>query len=556
MGNATWWADVRPSADLARRYRERGLWRNTTPAADLRRWARERPDAVAMTAHVAGTGVVRMTYREYADQVDRVTAVLAGLGIGAGDVVAVQLPGWWQLNAIVLACARLGAVVAPIVTTVRARELALMLARLEPAAYVTTEIWDGYEHSAALAAIADRMPGLEHRIIVGGRVAPGEIDLAARAEQVSLDEPLAGDSAGDPDRVSVVLFTSGTTGAPKAVLHSFNTFYAGCKSLAARRGLSSADVQFTPHALAHAAGLVFGNMLPLYLGGEALIADTWIPDSALDLLTDYGATALAGAPVFLEAAAEAAGRRNRRPPRLREVIACGATVPAGLVQTVRANLGITVQGIWGMTEVASSTMTSPREDPPDWAAHSIGKPDSTLELDLRPGGHADGVGDGHVSARNPARMFVRGAGVCLATMGRDSGEVHIVADHDDGWYDTGDLAIPDGRDGIRLIGRAADRIGEILMIPAADVEDALRRHPDIVDAALVGYGPGNHRPCAVIASRSPLTLGQVREYLDSIEMTGWYQPQRVEVLDQLPRNHTGKVDKHYLRAWISTLSEA
>jgi cyclohexanecarboxylate-CoA ligase len=504
-----------------------------------------------------------MTYREYADQVERVTAVLAGLGVGAGDVVAVQLPSWWQLNAVVLACARLGAVVAPLVTMVRARELELMLARLEPAAYVTTEVWDGHEHSAALAAIADRLPGLKHRIIVGGRAAPGEIDLAARAAQVPTEKLLTGDSAEDPDRVSVVLFTSGTTGAPKAVLHSFNTFYAACKSLADRRGLSSADVQFTPHALAHVVGEVFGNMLPLYLGGQALIADTWNPDSALDLLTDYEATALMGAPVFLEAAVEAAGRRGLRPPRLREVMAGATTVPSSLVQTVKANLDITVQGIWGMTEVPGATLTSPREDPPDWAVRSIGRPHTALEIDLRPDentvrdvpdGNIDG--DGDVSARIPARMLVRGASVCLATMGRDGGEVHVVADHDDGWYDTGDLAVPDGRGGVRLIGRAADRIGGILMIPAADVEDALRQHPDILDAALVGYGPENQLACAVLVSPAHLTLEQVRGYLDSINMTGWYQPQRVEHLDQLPRNHTGKVDKHHLRVWLRTLDEA
>lgn len=92
MGNTKPWADVRPAADLARRYRELGFWRDLTPAADLRRWARETPDAVAIITHRAGSGVQRMTYREYADKVDRVTAVLGELGVGPGNVVTVQLP--------------------------------------------------------------------------------------------------------------------------------------------------------------------------------------------------------------------------------------------------------------------------------------------------------------------------------------------------------------------------------------------------------------------------------------------------------------------------------
>jgi non-ribosomal peptide synthetase component E (peptide arylation enzyme) len=90
---------------------------------------------------------------------------------------------------------------------------------------------------------------------------------------------------------------------------------------------------------------------------------------------------------------------------------------------------------------------------------------------------------------------------------------------------------------------AVDRIGELFMIPAADVEDALRRHPDITDAALVGYGPKSDLPCAAVVSSRPLTLGEVRGYLDGIGMTDWYQPTRLELIDQLPRNPTGKIEQ-------------
>jgi cyclohexanecarboxylate-CoA ligase len=234
MGNTEPWADVRPAADLARGYRERGFWRDLTPAADLRRWARETPDAVAVAEYRAGSGMHRMTYREYADRVDRVTAVLAELGVGPGNVVTVQLPNWWQVSAVVLACGRLGAVAAPVMTTIRARELELMMARLEPVAYVTTRAWEGYEHAAALAAIAGRLPSARHRIIAGGPAGPGEVDLARRIGEADPGAAGAGLPAEDPDRVSMVLFTSGTTGNPKAVLHSFNTLHAGCAALADR----------------------------------------------------------------------------------------------------------------------------------------------------------------------------------------------------------------------------------------------------------------------------------------------------------------------------------
>jgi cyclohexanecarboxylate-CoA ligase len=541
-GNTGPWADVRPSADLARRYRERGFWRDLTPAADLRRWARETPDAVAVAEYRAGSGMHRMTYREYAGRVDRVTAVLGELGVGQGNVVTVQLPNWWQLSAVVLACARLGAIAAPVLTTIRARELELMMSRLEPVAYVTTRTWDGYEHAAALAAIADRLPSVKHRIIVGGRTDPGEIDLAQRTEEADPGRAGEGLPAEDPDRVSIVLFTSGTTGNPKAVLHSFNTLYAGNTALGARGGLSPADALYTPHSLGHALGQIVA-MLSLCLGAQALITDTWEPEIATRLLEECGVTFVIGAPVFIEAITAAARQRSQKLPRLRQVIGVATAIPASLPGAVRADLGVTLEDGFGMTEIGAGSLTSADEDPPDWAAHSIGRPLECMEVDLR--------SDGEASEHNPARLFVRGANVALATMPRDGGEVTVLAEDNDGWYDTGDLALPDGRGGLRLAGRAADRIGGMFMIPAADVEDALRQHPDITDAALVGYGPSSELPAAVVVSSKPLTLAEVRGYLDGIGMTDWYQPTRLELVDQLPRNATGKVDKYHLRTWLS-----
>jgi cyclohexanecarboxylate-CoA ligase len=537
------WTDVRPASDLALRYRERGFWRDLTPSADLRRWARDTPDAIAVTECRAGSEIRRMTYREYADRVNRVTAVLGGLGVGPGDVVTVQLPNWWQLSAVVLACSRLGAIAAPVMTAIGGRELKLMMARLEPVAYVTTRTWDGHGHAATLASIADRLPTVRHRIIVNGEADPGEIDLDQRAAEATPDRADENPHAEDPDRVCVVLFTSGTTGSPKAVMHSFNTLYAGYSAFALRAGLTSDDVLYTPHSLGHVAGQVVLNMAPLYLGAQALLTDTWEPEVAVRLLGECGVTCVVGAPVFIEAIARAARLQGLKMPRLRRVIGAAAGIPASLPSVVRADLDVVLGDAWGMTELGVSSLTSADEDPPDWAAHSFGRVFECTEADLR--------SQGKVSACNPARLFVRGANVCLATMPRDGGEVTVLAKENDGWYDTGDLAIPDGRGGLRLAGRAADRIGGVFMIPAADVEDALREHPDIDDAALVGYGPRNELPCAVVVSSKPLTLEEVRGYLDGIGMSDGYQPTRLELLDQLPRNATGKIDKHHLRTWLS-----
>lgn len=537
------WRDVRPTAEQARRYRKLGVWRDETPAADLRWWARETPDAVAITAYRSGSGVRRFTYREYLGQVESFAVALRGLGVRPGEVVAVQLPNWWEVNALVVACARLGAIVAPIGTPIRNRELGLMLARLGAVACVTVDQWDGFDHSAALAEMAPRLPALRHRIVLGERINTDEVDLTRIAEEARSAADRLDESAEDPDRVSVVMFTSGTSGVPKAALHTFNTFHAGCSTRATDTGFTSADVVFTPNALTHAVGQTFVNLLPLYVGGQGLVSDTADPDIVVDLMTRYEVTSLLGAPVFLASIAEAAGRRSQQPAALKRVVAGASVIPAELVDLVADRFGLALLAGWGMTEVVGTTLTSPT-DPPDWAVHSVGRPNDALETDLR------GDAGEEISAERPARLFVRGGSVCLATMGRDDGEPQVLADHDDGWYDTGDLAVPDGRGGIKLAGRAADRIGGVLMIPVADVEDALRTHPDVTDVALVGYGDNQEHACAVVVASAPVTLEDLRSFLTGIGMTGWYQPTWLEIVPALPRNATGKVRKELLRRWL------
>jgi cyclohexanecarboxylate-CoA ligase len=401
---------------------------------------------------------------------------------------------------------------------------------------VTTDRWAGFEHAAALAEMAPRLPALRHRVVLGKRVGDDEVDLDRAAERGrdGLGEPVE-----DADRVAMVLFTSGTSGDPKAVLHSFNTILGAYGPLVPDYDFGPDDVFFTLNGLASGTGQNVTGFIPLYVGGRAVITDIKDPDSVVGLLGDEEVTFVFGAPVSLSSMAEAVGRRSRKLPALRRVVAGGTIVPAELVEVLADRFGITLQSVWGMTEVGSATSTS-LDDPPGWAAKSVGRPHAGAEFDLR----AEGP---EVSLERPARLFVRGALVCLAMMGRDDGETYVPDDHDEGWYDTGDLAVPDGRGGVRIVGRAADRIGGSTMIPVADVEDALRTHADIVDVALVGYGEDQSLACAVVVARTPVTLEGLRSFLDGIGMTDWYQPVRLEVVDALPYNTMGKVRKELLR---------
>ncbi|GAA3082922.1 cyclohexanecarboxylate-CoA ligase [Pseudonocardia yunnanensis] len=500
-------------------------------------------ESLAIKAYRADGGAAWISYADFAHCVERFAGALYELGVRPGHVVACQLPNWWQAEVLLLAAARLDAVVAPIMTAIRPRELERMLRRLGASVCVTVDEWHSFPHAAALREIAARLPELRHRVVIGSTV-DGEIEFSSFFEETPWEErhPVALDDAReDPDRVFMVLFTSGTSGEPKGALHTKNTWYSCTSGMVEPLGITSTDVIFTPHSLMHAAGQFFSKM-SLLTGASIVLLDDWSGERGLKVLADSGTTQFMSAPSFIyDMIAATAGARPVL-PALRVVGSGVTTIPKPLVAEVPEVFGVTLRAIWAMTEVGGCTVTR-NDDPPDWAAHSDGRPTTAVELDLRP--------EAAISKDQPAQLFVRGGSVCLATVGRDSGALTIIADHDEGWYDTGDLAISDGRGGIRLMGRAGDRIGGMFMIPVNDVESELLKHPAVSDVAIVGYPDeqAGELACAVIvpSTRPPVTLDELRKYLAGKGMTEWYLPARVEYLEALPRNDNGKVRKELLR---------
>jgi cyclohexanecarboxylate-CoA ligase len=514
---------------------------------ELRRWRDERPDAPAIKAYRADGDPTLIGYAALARRVERFAGALYELGVRPGQVVACQLPNWWQAQALLLAATRLEAVLAPIMTTIRPRELERMLHRLGANVVVVVDEWAGFPHAAALGEIASRLPDLRHRVVIG-EPPDGETDFRSFFEETPWEErhPVALDDAReDPDRVAMVLFTSGTSGEPKGALHTQNTLYASASGVIEGFDTGPDGVRFTPHSLMHVVAQA-GARAALIAGTSMVLLDAWSGERGLEVLADSGTDDVVAAPTFVYDMLAAAGGMSPRLPALRMVRCVGTTVPKPLVAQVWEAFGARLLSGWGMTEIGTGTVTR-SDDPPDWAAHSDGRPVRGMELDLR--------SDTEITKDRPGRLFVRGSGVCLATVGRDSGALSVIADHDDGWYDTGDLAVPDGRGGIRLMGRAADRIGGVFMIPVNDVESELLKNPGVEDVALVGYpdGRGGELACAVVvpATESPVTLDELRTYLTDEGMTEWYLPNRVEYVESLPRNANGKVRKELLRRWLT-----
>jgi cyclohexanecarboxylate-CoA ligase len=531
---------------LARHYRSNGWWRDTTFLDDLAESVRTRPDEPVLINERTADGTVRVvSYREFDQSVRRIAGGLDDLGVRSGDVVAFQLPDWWETAALLLACLRVGALAQPIVPHLRGREIERVLARTGARVCVTVDSWAGFGHARALAEMAPRLPWLRQRVVYGDAADTGAVDF----HECFVNRPdpdLSSLSPAGPDQPSMVLFTSGSTGEPKGVLHTCNTIYAGTSGFMAEavRG-PGADRAASTMRVSHIACPLWAVFGVLLTGGAGVFQDVADPDRMLDLMTRAETTRLLTSPPHLAALMAAQRARPRDLSSLRTIMAGGATIPPDMVPTVRDMFGVPLRAVWGMTENVVGTAVR-ADDPPDWSAHSDGGPLPGLEVRVvTPEGGTTGA------------LQVRGASMCVGTITDDIANISTTDTGHGDWFDTGDIARSDGRGGIRIEGRVADRVYDLnaeVIIPVRDVEEELLQHPYIKDVAIVSLTDGAREDvCAVVVpDGEPPTLADLHEHLRKRDMTEFYFPNRLELVAGLPRDPAGKLRKYQVRAMFET----
>jgi cyclohexanecarboxylate-CoA ligase len=551
-----WDTLVRPAADRAESFRAAGRWRNETVLDDLRRSVAAHPDKPAIISYSQGSLARVISYREFSALVDRFAAALLELGVRRQDVVAIHLPNWWMLNPLYLACARIGAVPAPVMPTLGARELGLVLAGSAAKVCIVPDTYQDVNYVERLQAVAPET--LAHRVVVrtaraesdassgsgsGNLVDFGEFFVETPWEQTHQLESI---DTLDADDVALLLFTSGTTGAPKAVVHSHNTLYAAASAVPSCWGLGADCVASVPHPMTHLAGVIFGVYLSVILGGTCAMQDDGNMDVLLDMIAEHELTFVYAGPPFVLKLVAAQREKPRDLSSLRALISGSAPIPPQLVDDVREVLGVELGALWGMTENGSMTVTRP-DDPQGWAAHSDGSPVPGAELRIDA---EDGEELGRLLVRSPSQ--------CLGYLNQR--EVYQACLDSDGWFDTGDLARPDGRGGIRITGRRDDLIIRRwgTKVPTLEIEAILLRHPRIREVVLIGYPdaeiPALDGLCAVLVPDGPPpSVEELSEYLDGIGTTFYNWPDRVEIRTELPKNPLGKVQRGVLRKELEQL---
>jgi cyclohexanecarboxylate-CoA ligase len=517
--------------------RARGVWPQRVATDYLDRWAREKPDAMAIVGwRLEDEREKRLTFRELAETTARAAAALERAGVREGDVVSLQLPSCWQFVVLYLATVRLGAVANCLMPIFRSRELGFMLKQAEPRVFVVPKTFRGFDHARLAGELAANLPGM--RVLVLDEL-DAEIESGAPPLQYLHGARLA------PDDVTQLLYTSGTTGESKGVLHTSNTLLGAVSSFPGPMGLGADDVIFMPSPLAHQLGFSYGMLLPILLGVPLVLTDIWRPARAAQLIEANGVTFTFAATPFLADLAALAKEAGRRLGRLRLFASSGAPIPPAVAQAGREHLGAAVAASWGMTECCSVTIT-----PADGsrATESDGRALACGEVRVV---DADGR---ELPRGEVGTLQVRGASLFCGYLKRPQ----LYRLDPDGWFDTGDLARMDEEGYMRICGRSKDVIirgGE--NIPVLEVETALYRMPEIADAAVVAMPDERlqERACAFVTLKrgATLNLDALCARLGKEGFTKHFWPERLEVLAEMPRTPTGKIQKFVLRSLAKDL---
>jgi cyclohexanecarboxylate-CoA ligase len=525
-----------------------GLWRDQTLLDYLHDAVAANPDKIAVTAVEVASGRQRTcTYRQLDRLSNRVAAGLMAMGVQAGDVVSIQLPNSIAFIVLHLACLRCAAISNPLMPFLRHRELSFMLELAETKILIAPKRFRDFDYQPMIESLSAELPGLADYFLLGGE---GDRSFEQRFLDRRWEDEHPSDRTLSPDSVIEILYTSGTTGEPKGVMHTSNTLLSGVPFFCRRLGLSPDDVALMASPLAHQTGFIYGMIVSIALGAKCVLQDIWKPDVAARLIQDEGVTYTMASTPFLSDLTEEAARDCWDFKTFRIFLSAGAPIPSSLVEAAGERLGAHVLSGWGMTENGLVTSTLPG-DPAEKGIYTDGCAFESMELRV-----VDN--DKRVLPRDTVgRLEVRGAGNFVGYLKRPE---YNAFDADE-WFDTGDLARMDADGYIRITGRLKDVIirgGE--NIPVVEIENLLYRHPAIREVAIVGTPDARlgERACAFVTLRSgeALTLADMLGYLEQQKVTKHYFPERLEVLKEMPRTASGKIQKFRLREMVQTHASA
>jgi cyclohexanecarboxylate-CoA ligase len=505
-------------AELRARWRAQGIWTDETLL--------DRLDAADPSHRALVDRDVRVTIHELSVRSSGVAAALQELGVRPGDVVAWQLPNWWEAVVICWAIWKCGAIASPITPTLGAHELGFILGRTDARVIFVPATFRGTDYPALV-----RSTGFAGKVVEvrGEEPIPGILAPISDVD-VSVEDP------------AVILWTSGTTSDPKGVVHTHQSLRVEADTIATAHAMTAGESLLLPMPITHVAGLTYGVLLPVTNGITTVLMDTWEPGRALELVESETVAVMISTPVFMRTMIDHPSFDDADRSSVRMFSLGGAGVAPAMVREGSLAFGCWCKRTYGSTEYPTLT-TGRFGDIPERDATTDGPLIGACELRI-----VDPKTLADVEPGVPGELLARGPEMFVGYL---DPALDVDAFVDDGWFRTGDLAVYDG-EYLTIVDRLKDIIirgGE--NISAQEVEALLVTHPAIAEAACVAMPDPvmGERVCAYViaAPAAEPTLDDVRAHLLARGLARFKLPERLEVRAALPRTASGKVQKSPLR---------
>ncbi|MGU3455926.1 (2,3-dihydroxybenzoyl)adenylate synthase [Brevundimonas sp. M1A4_2e] len=519
--------------DLAALYRAKGYWRGETFSQLLRDRVEATPDAVA----VVGMDQ-RWTYGELLEKAETAAAGFLALGLKPGDRVVVQLPNLPEFLSVIFGLFRARLIPVYALPAHRSTEIVHFLRRAEASAYVVADRHEGFDYRVLARAVQAEVPELRHVVVVGEAEEFASFD-AFRADAASLPTEDA-----DPSDVAFLQISGGSTGLSKLIPRTHDDYLYSVRESAVISKLSASSVYLTALPAAHNFPMSSpGYLGALYVGATVVMSPSPSPDACFPLIEREGVTITGLVPPLALLWMQAAPRKTHDISSLEVLLVGGAKFLPEAARRVRAELGCTLQQVFGMAEgLVNYTRL---DDPESLIVETQGRPISPDDEILI----VDDAG-APVAEGEPGNLLTRGPYTIRAYHNEPAANARSFTD--DGFYRTGDVVrrTPEGY--LVVMGRATDHInraGE--KISAEEVEDHLLAHPSVFDAAVVSV-PDDYlgeRICAFIIPNGAAPRGvELKAWMRKRDIADFKVPDQIVFVEDFAVTAVGKVSRRELRA--------
>lgn len=525
--------------ELAQRWRAVGEWQDESPFTILSTQAARHPDRIAF---IDAQG--RITFGELKDRIERCAAYLRRIGIAPGDVVTIQLPNRIAFPIAFFALELIGAVANKVNPDFRIRELDYILRFSGSKAFICPGNLRGFDHLGMARQLRAAIPALTH-VVVSGQDVNDEFNLE---RGIAETEPLPTSERApmSADDIFRMAFTSGTTGNPKCVLHSFNTTLPAVRQINRDMQVTEADVQlvYLPVCLNWGYLCLLQAILS---GSKAVLLERFSAKAALDLIQRQGVTYVATAPASIVAMLNEPNLSDYDVSSLRVVITGGASAAIETIRDYQARMPGHLIELYGMLETGFHTYTRFSDDPAK-VNGTIGRVVSSMGLKI-----LDEAGN-EVPSAEVGEIAALGPSVHLGYHANAAANAEAFTA--DGWFRTGDLGrIVDRAGNVEIVGRRKEIInrGGKKFFPR-EVEELLYTHPKVMHAAMVGIADARlgERNCLCVIPKGgqAVTLTELVAHLKG-QVADYKLPEQLHIVDELPFTATGKLRRHVLTDMIA-----